>query len=780
MKKYNLTQLLDGTIEITDGDDKKNLKVDGVQIPIIQRDYVQGRESESVIRDRFLDVIFDALINGKEIELDFIYGSIKKSLKNNQVFLPLDGQQRLTTLFLLHWYIGNKELINQDLKDLQVLLSRFSYATRATASSFCEQLAFTTFNNNPAEHIFESTWFHKRFELDPTVMSMTNMLHHIHKRYEKQQVKMYDNLVKIKFYILPLDGFDLTDELYIKMNARGKQLTDFENLKADINDWMVSDLNPLKNELNLNVKYHTHEIPNYLRILSKFDNEWTNTIWKLSKEEVKEENKVVDKYFMRFISRFILTYFVDENKLSEIENSELFKHFYSSEDNLIRYDEFAYYQQIFQSNKRIFTLERIFDSISENYEVILETIQPSWTSVGKWSFFDEKITQQQRILFFAICKYLELNTFNIDNFKKWIRVVWNIAIDPDIRSIGVMLNIMKLVSELSQGSEDIYAFFETEKYQEIIDKTKNFAALQLKEERIKGYLMLLQDWKPLIIEAESHPLFLGNIRFLIDDKPSFSIFKKRLNNAKMLFDKNGSNPDLGINHGLMRYIISKFNNWNQIFEFDYTDSYDNWQLILRRTRYCRDLIKDLCSLDSLIEMNEEIDKHISVKSEFSIKIENNHLNLALAHGNLYLDATFFHWIQENGLRKLRWLNEHIYIVKPNAWYNKVMIDCHRNELINEIDKCFGLNITERCGVSNYFKGEVIRTYKNINNKRFLFTFNIRKTFKIEDCLDDAEPIEIVKYNYMQIRSQSDLTSAIETIITEIKKNNYLELLTITN
>lgn len=780
MKKYNLTQLLDGIIEITDGDNQKMVKVDGVQIPIIQRDYVQGRESESVIRDRFLDVIFDALINGKEIELDFVYGSIKKSVDNNQVFLPLDGQQRLTTLYLLHWYIGNKELINKELKDLQVLLSRFSYATRATASSFCEQLAFTTFNNDPTNDIFESVWFHKRFELDPTVMSMTNMLHHIHKRYEKQQVKMYDNLTKIKFYILPLDGFDLTDELYIKMNARGKQLTDFENLKADINDWMVGDLNPLRDELNLNVSYHTHEIPNYLRILSKFDNEWTNTIWKLSKEEEKEENKVVDKYFMRFISRFVLTYFIEENKLSEIENSELFKRFYSSDDNLIRYDDFAFYQQIFQSNKRIFALERILDSISENYEVIIEALQPSWTSSGKWSFFDEKITQQQRILFYAVCKYLELNTFNIDRFNKWIRVVWNIAIDPDIRSIGVMLNIMKLVSELSEGSEDIYAFFETEKYQEIIDKTKNFAALQLKEERIKGNLMLLQDWKIHIIEAESHPLFLGNIRFLIDDKPTLSIFTQRLNNAKLLFDKNGTNTNFRNDHAVLRYIISKFDDWNQIFEFDYTDNYDNWQLILRRNRYCRDLLKDLCSIDSLMEMNEEIDKYISVKSNYSIKMETNYLNLALAHVNLYQDATFFHWIQENGLRKLRWLNEHIYIVKPNAWYNKVMIDCYRNELMNEIDKNFGLKMTERCGSTNYFKGEVICTYKNINNKRFLFTFNFRKTFKIEECFDDTESKEVVKYNYMLIKSLSDLTSVMNTIITELKENNYLELLPISS
>lgn len=45
-----------------------------------------------------------SIISDKLINLDFIYGNL-----DGDTFLPLDGQQRLTTLFLLHWYAYEKE-----------------------------------------------------------------------------------------------------------------------------------------------------------------------------------------------------------------------------------------------------------------------------------------------------------------------------------------------------------------------------------------------------------------------------------------------------------------------------------------------------------------------------------------------------------------------------------------------------------------------------------------------------------------------------------------------
>ena len=88
-KKFSLWTLLKG--------------YDKVEIPIIQRDYAQGRVTKEVnkIRKNFIGHLVDNLLEGNPIELDFVYGMVRGGL-----FIPLDCQQRWRTLFLLHSYIA--------------------------------------------------------------------------------------------------------------------------------------------------------------------------------------------------------------------------------------------------------------------------------------------------------------------------------------------------------------------------------------------------------------------------------------------------------------------------------------------------------------------------------------------------------------------------------------------------------------------------------------------------------------------------------------------------
>ncbi len=104
-----------------------------IEIPKIQRDYAQGRVDEGVKkkRDKFLEALHSALItDGKQQTLDFVYGD-----EDNSVFQPLDGQQRLTTLFLLHWFVALKE--GQLTQEVKNILSKFTYETRTSSREFC-------------------------------------------------------------------------------------------------------------------------------------------------------------------------------------------------------------------------------------------------------------------------------------------------------------------------------------------------------------------------------------------------------------------------------------------------------------------------------------------------------------------------------------------------------------------------------------------------------------------------------------------------------------------
>ncbi|MBL0056269.1 MAG: DUF262 domain-containing protein, partial [Chitinophagaceae bacterium] len=76
-------------------------------VPQIQRDYAQGRESELELRKGFITKIKQTIQdNEPKLNLDFIYGYTEKESKEEEVFIPLDGQQRLTTLWLTHWLLA--------------------------------------------------------------------------------------------------------------------------------------------------------------------------------------------------------------------------------------------------------------------------------------------------------------------------------------------------------------------------------------------------------------------------------------------------------------------------------------------------------------------------------------------------------------------------------------------------------------------------------------------------------------------------------------------------
>ena len=94
-----------------------------VIIPIIQRDYAQGRLGKETLRQKFLQELKDALDNshGQALTLDFVYG-VENSKES---IYPLDGQQRLTTLWLLHWYLAYKTGRIKD-NNIKQTLKRFT------------------------------------------------------------------------------------------------------------------------------------------------------------------------------------------------------------------------------------------------------------------------------------------------------------------------------------------------------------------------------------------------------------------------------------------------------------------------------------------------------------------------------------------------------------------------------------------------------------------------------------------------------------------------------
>lgn len=81
-----------------------------VLVPQIQRDYAQGRDTEFDLRKGFVNQIKRSLQSDSlPLNLDFVYGYTENTGNGMQAFIPLDGQQRLTTLWLIHWFVAPRE-----------------------------------------------------------------------------------------------------------------------------------------------------------------------------------------------------------------------------------------------------------------------------------------------------------------------------------------------------------------------------------------------------------------------------------------------------------------------------------------------------------------------------------------------------------------------------------------------------------------------------------------------------------------------------------------------
>ena len=263
-----------------------------IVIPMVQRDYAQGRKTDDVnrIRNRFLDAIKSYLTkspdNTDKMKLDFVYGEKELVWDKNIpgkldsiIITPLDGQQRLTTLYLLYWYASRSVDIS---KEDYSFLNNFTYDIRPSSRDFCSRLLdFTPIESiDISTQIIDQYWFQGEWHHDPTIESMLVMLDSIKTKFSDiknlWKVLTGENQ-RIFFYFLPLSENGLSDELYIKMNSRGKKLTMFEHFKAEYEDLYERDSDEAR-------------IVNH-----KFDVEWSDTLF-----DYRDSDNTIDKEWMRY------------------------------------------------------------------------------------------------------------------------------------------------------------------------------------------------------------------------------------------------------------------------------------------------------------------------------------------------------------------------------------------------------------------------------------------------------------------------------------------------
>lgn len=494
-----------------------------VEIPIIQRDFAQGRIGQEKVRQRFLHALYDAVVNQTSLELDFIYGS-----KESGSLQPLDGQQRLTTLFLLHWYAACKDGV---LIDFEEYFKNFTYETRYSSRTFCEKLSSNKLNfsellsadegknNRISNTITNASWFFLAWSKDPTVSSMLNMLNDIDNKFkdvEELWQKLTGNRI-VTFHYVELKNFGLSDDLYIKMNARGKALTSFENFKAGLEryinqpSWEKSDTSKFAKEL---------------------DTTWTDLFWNLFKNP-EDFNLAFIKYF----AGIAINLYAQNGKIavsnadferkrvdlqksssSKITDEAIFRSLLEERIELLFNNPTELEPSDFQ---QLADLEYLADGLTKYAEYFKSGKDLDLQNLDLWDFTTKETdifyefskpkgqtTYKQRVLFYAQTAFILKNENASNALYNWLRVIRNIVEQATIDSASTFIGSIALVHELSIGSHKVYDYLADNKIR------SNFAQKQVSEECWKAELIRKLDLSSNVFHSMEDTNFCrGRIMF---------------------------------------------------------------------------------------------------------------------------------------------------------------------------------------------------------------------------------------------------------------------------
>lgn len=420
----------------------KMLKEHEIIIPIIQRDYAQGRNNDNVleIRENFIKDIFKKLGDNQRLKLSFVYGT-----EEGSQYIPYDGQQRLTLVYLLSLYLSEyadeQTRIKVNNEDIN-FLSKFYYKTRDFSSDFCSYLTSNKdgfFVNNDIKTIpydkdhresfkkaivndnkFFSAWLS-----DPTVFSMINVLQTIHLLFnnlfedkddiEARKSKASDFCKKLQNDYIFFDWCSLgkaSDSIYVKMNGRGKMLSAFDNFKntlygilSEIRENENNKINELSSQVGKeqDIKKLKIDLSMLKDFELKMDSKWTDLFWEYRKRfsESADDNINIAPAMMNFL------YFAFEYRYSSKS-----KKFYFGKGEAVRWldeNKIVSFLTIFKDSFRSKTpgnapvmniddfiwvgklLDVLYERLYKKEEIILEN------STTKRSYF----TEQE--LFVSLC-----------------------------------------------------------------------------------------------------------------------------------------------------------------------------------------------------------------------------------------------------------------------------------------------------------------------------------------------------------------------------------------
>lgn len=231
-------------------------------IPDLQRDYCWGDDTNFKGGDVTGELVSDFIISliqqfehdpQSSLNIGLFYGY---EIPANHIQL-CDGQQRLTTLYLLIGMINKriggyrKLLISRDDVDQGYMEPYLNYAIRESTTYFLNDLITRFFidNSGLVIDIRQADWYFQEYNLDPSINSMISALGKIESILNEYQQKaelspLGDWLCsKLTFMYYDMGSRKNGEETFVVINTTGEPLTPTQNIKPlVINDKINSQI----------------------------------------------------------------------------------------------------------------------------------------------------------------------------------------------------------------------------------------------------------------------------------------------------------------------------------------------------------------------------------------------------------------------------------------------------------------------------------------------------------------------------------------------------------
>ncbi|MEJ5963475.1 DUF262 domain-containing protein [Pedobacter immunditicola] len=330
-------------------------------IPDFQRDYCWGDQTHGAppytdIITGFLDTLLEEFKNDKESDL--LLGKIDVyELPKNHIYLT-DGQQRLTTLYLLIgmlYKFGKEETLKLKLKACLISALEeidddkepyLQYAVRESTVFFLRDLVndfFIQKNSLAVSEIHKQPWYFNEYKLDPSIISILSALSIIERKLKYIEECEFSKFVieKIKIQYYDVKDKQHGEERFVIINTTGKGLTVTENIKPIL-------LGSIEG--------------------SKFAQEWEERETFFWQNRVKEKENIADNGVNDFLNWCIQT-FDKQDEFDIIKKAKEILKLKINEAYLVRIDSyFAALKQVIKYLE-IDKYQAQFKFINENKEV---------------------------------------------------------------------------------------------------------------------------------------------------------------------------------------------------------------------------------------------------------------------------------------------------------------------------------------------------------------------------------------------------------------------------